>query len=274
MSTRGKSSSRKTPFFKRIDRRWPWLKLVAVMVVGMVALFDLLDLTISGVKDPSVRRMVAPMQTHVKVPERSIIGKKLVALTVDDGPSGLTTPALLDVLKARDVPATFFMLGIMARRNPEVARRIFDEGHEVASHTMSHQNLVKIKPAAVEADINEMNAVFLEVLGEKPNLTRPPYGNFNENVREIIKTPLILWSVDTMDWKNRNPEAIVATALSQVYDGGIILMHDVYQESVEAVPELIDALRREGYEFVTVSELAKNRGVSLVSGKAYYSLKP
>lgn len=277
MSTRGNKSSKKkkqTSFLKRADRRWPWLKLVAVVVVGLLALADLLDLTISRVHDPFEKRMVAPMQVHIKVPERSVIGKKLVALTFDDGPSGLTTPALLDILKARHVPVTFFMLGIMAQREPTLVLRAFDEGHEVASHTMSHQNLPRISAAAVKEDIAQSNDVFTKITGEKPSLIRPPYGNINDNVRNLAGTPLILWSVDTMDWRNQNVNSIVATALNEVYDGGIILMHDIYSTTVEAVPILIDRLRELGYEFVTVSELAKIRGKKLTSGASYYSMKP
>ena len=281
MSTRDKSSSkkrrdseRKVPFFTRIDRRWPWLKLVVVVVVGLTALADLMDLTISKVRDPDDRIRRAPMSKHVEIPLRTLEGKKLVALTFDDGPLGTTTPTLLGILKDRDVPATFFMLGNMASRDPELVKQVSEAGHEIASHTMRHQSLTSISAAAVESDIAESRAVFREILGYAPELVRPPYGNFNDTVRPRIKGAMILWSVDTLDWKYRNTKSIVSTAMSQVYDGAIILMHDIHPTSVEAVPSLIDTLRDAGYEFTTVSELAEIRGVELTRGVAYYGFRP
>ena len=259
-------------FFRRIDRRTPWLKLVAVCLIGVVAIVDLCDLTISQINDSAPKASLAPMSHHVRITKRDLEGKMLVALTFDDGPSGATTPTLLDILSDEEVPATFFMLGYMARNNPELVQRIEREGHEVASHTMSHQNLIRISAAAVESDINEANSVFQSILGHTPALTRPPYGNINDNVRKYTGTPLILWSVDTLDWKNKNAESIVATTMSEVHDGAIILMHDIHPTSVEAVPALISTLRAAGYEFVTVSELAAKHSIELAPGNAYYSL--
>ena len=196
----------------------------------------------------------------------------LVALTFDDGPSPVTTPTLLDVLTEKDVPATFFMLGFMARDNPEIVQRVARERHDVASHTMYHQNLVKLPAAAAQADIAEANSTFNSILGHGPAFTRPPYGNINDVVATSVGTPLVLWSVDTRDWQSKDVGAIVSTAMSQVYDGAIILMHDIYPSSVEAIPTLVDTLRDAGYEFVTISEMAKLRGIQLAPGTAYYNL--
>ena len=282
MNTSGKSPSNqskskqqpKSSFLQRINIRFPWLKLVAVLIIGLIAILDLLDLTISRANETYHRVSIAPMSKHVRITERDITGKKLVALTFDDGPSSITTPALLDILKNRDVPATFFMLGSMARNNPELVKQIEKEGHDIASHTMYHQNLIRITPAAVQSDINEAKAVFQDILGHLPDYTRPPYGNINDAVRNNVGTPMILWSVDTLDWKNKNTDAIVSTTMSEISDGAIILMHDVHPTSVEAVPTLINKIREAGYEFVTISELAKIRNVSLENGAVYYSLKP
>lgn len=258
-------------FFSRLNVRFPWLKLYVVLIVGIYIILDLMDLTVSRVQDPFNQISIAPMASHVKITERDITGKKLVALTFDDGPSPATTPALLSALKSRDVPATFFMLGSMAKNNSEIVRRAQEEGHEVASHTMYHQNLISISDEATRADINESKSVFEGILGNSVGLTRPPYGNYNTKIGDMLATPMIMWSVDTRDWQSRNPEAIVATALEQVRDGSIILMHDIYDTSVAAVPQLIDRMRDNGYEFVTVSELAKEKGVQLEKGVVYYS---
>lgn len=267
MNTRGRS------FFRRIDIRFPWLKLVAVIVVGALAILDLLDLTISKTTDPSSKIKVAPMAHHVRI-KRDVTGKMLVALTFDDGPSSTTTPKLLDILYEKDAPATFFMLGKMAQNNPDIVRRIEKEGSIVASHTMYHQNLVRISASAAKDDIAESIAVFNNILGHGPALTRPPYGNINNIVRDNVGTPMILWSVDTLDWKNKNVDDILAVTKEQIHDGAVILMHDIYDTTVDAVPVIIDELRKEGYDFVTVPELAKIRGVNLESGTAYYNFRP
>lgn len=261
-------------FLHRIDVRFPWLKLITVCLIGVVAILDLCDLTISRTNDTPAKLKIAPMSRHVRVTERIIEGKKLVALTFDDGPSSETTPKLLDVLYQKDVPATFFMLGYMINANPELVKKVEKSGHEVASHTMYHQNLVRIPESAVQSDINEANNAFKNALGHLPKFTRPPYGNFNSIVSAKIGTPMILWSVDTMDWKTKTTESIVSTAMSEVYDGAIILMHDIYPTSVDAVPTLIDTMRQNGYEFVTIPELAKLRNISLVPGGAYYNFTP
>ena len=278
MSTSAKSSSNKTrsksTFLQRINISFPWLKLIAVLVIGVIAILDLLDLTISKANESYHKVSVAPMSKHIRITERDITNKMLVALTFDDGPSDATTPSLLDTLKNRDVPATFFMLGYMARSNPEVVKRIKAEGHDIASHTMYHQNLIRITPAAVQADINEANAVFQDILGHTLEYTRPPYGNINDAVRNNVGTPMILWSVDTLDWKNQNTDSIISTTMSEVSDGAIILMHDIYPTTVNAVPVLIDELRKAGYEFVTISELTKIRGYTLQNGTAYYNFRP
>lgn len=267
MSTRGKS------FFRRIDIQLPWLKLVAVIIVGIIAILDLLDCTISKTMDSYARVQIAPMAHHVRI-RRDLTNKMLVALTFDDGPSDATTPKLLDILYEKDVPATFFMLGKMAQNSPDIVRRAEKEGHTVASHTMHHQNLVRIAANAAKDDIAESKAVFNDILGHTPTLTRPPYGNINNTVRDAIGTPMILWSVDTLDWKSKNVDDILATTKEQVHDGAIILMHDIYGTSVDAVPLIIDELRKEGYEFVTVNELAKLRNVNLENGTAYYNFRP
>lgn len=266
MSTQDKS------FFRRIDIRFPWLKLVAAIAIGALAILDLLDLTISKTTDPYNQIKIAPMSHHVRI-KRDVTGKMLIALTFDDGPSSATTPRLLDILYEKDVPATFFMLGGKVRNNPDIAQRAEKEGHIVASHTMYHQNLIRISSSAAKDDIAESKSVLSDILGHNPTLTRPPYGNINNTIRESIGTPIILWSVDTLDWKNRNVDDILSTTKEQIHDGAIILIHDIYDTSVDAVPVIIDELRKDGYDFVTVSELAKIRGVNLENGTTYYNFR-
>lgn len=268
------SKTQKPNLLRRLDIRFPWLKLLGVAAIGFFIVLDLLDVTVSMAGDPYDKIRIAPMSVHVRVSERTLEGKKLIALTFDDGPSASTTPRLLDLLYEKDVPVTFFVLGNMARNNPDIIRRAEKEGHVVASHTMYHQNLVRISASAVRADIEEATTVITGILGHPPAFTRPPYGNINDAVRATVGTPMILWSVDTRDWDNKNTEAIIANALDQSYDGGIILMHDVYPTSVDAVPTLIDTMRNAGYEFVTIPELIEIRNVSPEAGVGYYYFRP
>ena len=166
------------------------------------------------------------------------------------------------------------MLGMRAAGSPDLVKRVKAEGHEVGSHTMSHQNLVLLPADAVQADIAEAKSTMSSILGAEPSLIRPPYGNYNDVVSSLVGTPMIIWSVDTLDWKNKDPSAIIATTMSEVHDGAIILMHDIYPTSVDAVPALIDNLRNAGYEFVTISELARIRHATLTPGTAYRDFRP
>lgn len=198
-------------------------------------------------------------------------GSKLIALTFDDGPSAATTPRLLDILQSKNVKVTFFVLGTMAQRAPDILRREAAEGHEVASHTPYHNQLTKITPAQVRAEALEMDRIFTEILGIVPAFTRPPYGSFNAAVGEALGQPMVLWSIDPRDWQDRNASVVCSRVVDAAKDGAIILVHDIHATTVDAVPCIVDTLRAQGYEFLTVSELAAARDVPLVNGMAYYS---
>lgn len=261
-----------------IFRSMPWLKFgLPIVVVGLVAFFALGAFRVKT-GETEVIIPDAPMARQVRVPERifrrSLVGKKLVAITFDDGPSSATTPRLLDILKEKGAVVTFFELGSKARQNPGITQRAKEEGHEIGSHTMYHQNLIRVSRGAAEDDINEARAVFREVLGADVKLTRMPYGNSNDFTAGVAGTPLIYWSVDTRDWAVLNAEEVANNAVWAAEDGAVILMHDIYDSTVDAVGEIIDRLRGEGYEFATVSELAKLRGVEMRNGEIYYKFLP
>lgn len=261
-------------FFYRINIRFPWLKLVAIIAIGVVVILDLCDLTISKTGDPYSKVRIAPMAKHIKATDRVFKGKMLAALTFDDGPYPETTSRLLDILRQKDALATFFTLGNKAAAYPDIIKREAKEYHEVASHTMYHQNLIRIPTSSAVSDINEAKSTLNSILGHNPFYTRPPYGNINDTVKTTVGTPIILWSVDTEDWKSKDVNSIIATAMSEVHDGAIILMHDIYPTTIDAVPILIDKLRENGYELVTLSELTKLRNAKLENGVAYYNFRP
>ena len=217
----------------------------------------------------------APMQKQAEtLYKRNTFGKKLVALTFDDGPFPATTNRLLDILREKEVRATFFELGTMASRYPEVTKRVYNEKHELASHTMSHRQLNKISAGEVAAEAGQARDVLRNITGEDPMLMRPPYGAINRIVAGNVGAPMILWTVDTEDWRSKDAGSVLERARSAAFDGAIILMHDIYESTVDGAAMVIDALREDGYEFVTVSELAKMRGVELRNGEVYGSFKP
>lgn len=278
MSGRDRTSSNTEERRSIFRGKSPWFKIGVLAVV----VFWVLCLG-SGVFRPDAGKIgenkvpVAPMQVHVKVPiltKKDLNGKKLVALTFDDGPSSATTPRLLDILKEKGAQVTFFALGNASSGNPEIIKREEAEGHEVATHTMRHNQLNKMSADAIRADVNEAKGVIKNILGHDPRLLRPPYGAVNDMVSNVVDLPMILWTVDTLDWKYRNTESILANTREQVFDGAIILMHDIHPTSVDAVPVLIDFLRGEGYEFVTVTQLANLRKETIQRGVLYGSFKP
>lgn len=200
-------------------------------------------------------------------------GKKLVALTFDDGPSTATTGRLLDILKAKGVKATFFVVGSMAIRAPELLKREAAEGHEVGGHSAFHQDLSKVSAADLQADVANMDQIFNDVIGHKMEIMRPPYGAVSDVMRNYLGRPMIYWSVDPMDWKYRNAATVRANVVGATFDGAIVLMHDIHASTVDAVAGIIDDLKAQGYEFLTVSELAAARGIGLTSGVVYYNFK-
>ena len=214
-----------------------------------------------------------PPTSQVATPPTSNT-RKLVALTFDDGPSRTETVRLLRILADRNVKATFFVVGNNAQRAPEILQQAKAAGHEVGSHTMTHANLNRSSVESIRWEVAAMDQLFLNILGEKSQMTRPPYGNMNATVRANVAQPLILWTVDPEDWKVRNTATVRQRAVAGAFDGAIILFHDIYATTVDAIPGVIDDLRARGYEFMTVSEMAAARGVRLQNGVGYGSFRP
>lgn len=192
----------------------------------------------------------------------------MVALTFDDGP-GPYTLKLLEGLEANQVKATFFMLGSRALVYPEIVKRMVDIGCEVGNHSKTHVQLTTVSNAAVQSEITETNTAIANAGGISPVYLRPPYGSSDNRVRSVANMPVVLWSVDTLDWQSRDVEMIKESIRTTVQDGDIVLMHDIYDTTVDAILQLIPELKAKGYQFVTVSELAANRGVTMNAGEIY-----
>lgn len=192
----------------------------------------------------------------------------MVALTFDDGP-GPYTMQLLEGLERNQVKATFFMLGSRVSVYPEAVKRMVDIGCELGNHSKTHVQLTTVSNDVVQTEINDTNNAIASASGKSPQYLRPPYGSSDDRVRGVANMPVILWSVDTLDWQSRDVEQIKASIRSTIKDGDIVLMHDIYQTTVDAILQLIPELKAQGYQFVTVTELAANRGVTLESGEIY-----
>lgn len=198
--------------------------------------------------------------------------KKLVAFTFDDGPNTLTTKILLDNLDKYDARVTFFVLGSRIDSHSDILKRAFLQGNQIGSHTYSHKNLLLINRDSVLREINYTNEKIKEVIGEYPKLIRPPYGNTSIEIKSLSNLSTILWNVDTLDWKYRDKNKVCEEILKSARDGSIILLHDLYQSSVEGALMAMEKLQKEGYAFVTISEMASLKNIELNNKNTYFSL--
>lgn len=182
-----------------------------------------------------------------------------IAMTFDDGPSPETTPRLLKMLRDRNIKATFFVLGNMAAKHPELLKMIADEGHEIGSHSWSHPQLTRISQAALDKELGNTTEVILQATGKRPIYLRPPYGTMKPALRTLIEEKygltIVNWSVDPNDWKNRNSQAVYDAIMAQVKPGAIVLSHDIYATTVDAMPRVLDDLATKGYKFATLSQM-------------------
>lgn len=193
----------------------------------------------------------------------------MVAFTFDDGPNPEYTQRILDVLNANYSHATFFVLGNNAESYPETLQRILASGSEIGNHTYHHTNLTKADNDTIEREISDVNRAVKSATGEETTLIRPPYGAYDDNTLAMLQEPVVLWDLDTEDWSSRNAQEIAQTVLSTVKDGDIVLMHDIYDSTAEAVEIMVPKLKEMGFQIVSVSQMAQYKGRALELGKAY-----
>ena len=193
--------------------------------------------------------------------ERGNPGKKLIALTFDDGPHQDYTPQILRILKEHDVKATFFVVGLMAKRYPYLVRAEYLGGHEIGNHTHTHENLTQMSDSGVVHEITMCGDAIEHVTNIKPKLFRPSGGNHTNKITGIANSlgyTVVLWSVDPGDYLMPSGTEIINRIMRKVKNGGVILLHDGVQQTIDALPEIITRLKNKGYEFVTVSEMMEN----------------
>lgn len=193
--------------------------------------------------------------TFTRVP----VAGKFIAITFDDGPHPENTPRLLDILRARNIKATFYVIGRSVDLYPQIVRRTVAEGHEIGNHTYTHRLLSKLGDSEVRTELSRTNDAVLRAAGVRVKTMRPPYGGLQQRQRELVHSefgfPTILWSVDPLDWKRPGPSVVTSRILSNTTPGGIVLAHDLHSQTVDAMPATLDGLLRKGFQFVTVSQL-------------------
>jgi peptidoglycan/xylan/chitin deacetylase (PgdA/CDA1 family) len=181
-----------------------------------------------------------------------------IALTFDDGPTPGVTDRILDELKQRGLHATFFMIGQRVVISPDLARRVLAEGHVVANHTLTHAKLTELPDAQAAREIERAQAVFAEVLNHRPVWFRPPFGFLRPSQLPLVHNQgmqTVMWSIDTRDWARPGEGQIVSKVLGEVQAGAVILCHDMYAQTANAVAAILDGVLARGFKPVTLSAL-------------------
>ncbi len=181
--------------------------------------------------------------------------KKKIALTFDDGPNPEYTPILLDGLRERDVQATFFLLGTAVEASPELVEEMYRDGHEIGIHSYEHVNLSRLTEADACAQIRKTCDLIYGITGIRPSFVRPPYGSWLACLEDDFCMIPVFWDVDPLDWATQDSSAVVRKILDDTEEYDIILLHDASESSVQAALQVIDILKQEDFEFVTVEEL-------------------
>lgn len=183
---------------------------------------------------------------------------KRIALTFDDGPIVNWTDKYLTVLTEKEVPATFFFIGRLAEKNADLVTAVAAAGHDIGVHSYTHKKLTGLKEPLIKQDLVESATVIQHIVEQPIAYFRPPYGATNSKVISVaheLGQTVITWNVDPRDWDTKDPQLIVTQVLKQVRPGSIILLHEGKPQTLQALPIIIDRLKQEGYEFVTISDL-------------------
>jgi len=193
---------------------------------------------------------------------------KLVAFTFDDGPN-YNTSKVIDILNKYNVTATFFITGKNIKGNEKVLEKLYEYNMEIGNHTYNHLLLTKYNKDKIQEEIETTNNLIYDIVGSYPKLLRPSYGSVNKKIKDTSNMPIIIWNIDTLDWKNKNSNKIANKILDKVKDGDIILMHDIYKATLNSLDIVIPKLLENGYQIVSVSELFYYKEIELQNGKVY-----
>lgn len=241
---------------------------IGVEPISTSTILSLQELKISKIPKADLKEITK--NEEPKIPDN----RPRIALTFDDGPHPQNTVKILDILSKYNAKATFFMLGENVERNNWIPKRIIDQGSEIGTHTWNHKNLNKLNKEEILNQITSSSNKINEFSNIEVKYFRPPYGNVNEQVKQVAREQnkyIILWNVDTEDWKSKNAEMVTNHVLENVKDGDIVLMHDIYLSTVEACEKIVEELTNRGYRLVTISELFEGREKMECGEKYYFS---
>lgn len=273
--------------------KWGIFIVILLIILGLAALLLLPDYLVPGKQEPEIqvpekqarekehREGTEKEHRQLQVHDLASLYPKLVfragnpdrpliSLTFDDGPDNRYTPQILDILKNKGVKATFFITGIKAEKYPQVLRRINLEGHQIGSHGYQHEKFSNLEPEGIKDDFSKMETLLKNTLGSLPEqkIFRPPFGALDpQSVETIDKLgyKIVLWNVDSLDWRSLTANQVVENILSKVKNGSIILQHSAaggpeedLSGTVKALDTLITKLRAKGFRFVTIRELMEN----------------
>jgi len=234
--------------------------------MGKKWLYFILGLILIGLSGLGLAQLPSAAPTGgggmVQIPDKPPV----VALTFDDGPQSTTTARLLEGLALREIPATFFLVGERIPGNEELIRRMAREGHQVGVHSYTHRQLTGLERREFAWEVEQTRSQLTDILGQGSYWLRPPYGIIDPSVQAWADSPIVLWSLDSLDWEDRNTPRIVSDVLKQVKDGDVILFHDIYPTTVDAVLQIADELLARGYCFATVEQLMAARDVPVEAG--------
>ena len=225
---------------------------------------------------------VIPTITPTKSPFEQTVGvgtndgeaeetPKMVALTFDDGPYPPVTERIVQTLKENGAKGTFFMMGNRMDQYRSSVELAYEGGNQIASHTFSHKDLTKLSLKDMKYEIDQANECINNVVPVGETYLRPPYGNKNEIMKQNVGVPMIFWSIDTLDWSSRDGQSVYQEIMKNVKDGDIILMHDLYPSTADAMELVVPKLIKEGYQLVTVKELLEAKGIDILDGNVYYN---
>ncbi len=228
---------------------------------------------------PEIAAILAgsPAETEPETtePEGFVIDPKkpMIALTFDDGPYLGSTEKIVDILEEYNAHATFFHVGNnIDEETAHIVKREAEIGCDVGNHSQAHENLAKITLNEALDSLHYTDNLIKQITGKSPIFVRPPYGAYNNEIREEDGRMFIYWSLDTSDWRSKNAEAVYDTVMTYVDDGDIILMHDIYDSTADAVEMFVPELIEQGYQLVSVSELMKYRDFSYEAGMVLFNL--
>lgn len=221
-----------------------------------ICLCALLGISVRHGEDEQGMEAAGDVQKAVEYVSAAMEGEApKIAITFDDGPSSHCTGRLLDGLKERNVRATFFLIGKNAKENPDLVKRIDEEGHLIGNHTYNHVEITRLSDEEAIKELVDTDEVISQITGKHVEYMRPPFGQWQDNLEKELNVMPVMWSIDPLDWTTKNVDEIVNKVVTQAGENDIILLHDCYDSSVDAALRIVDILKKKGFEFVTADEL-------------------